>query len=353
MLSQADLAVVIDPLRQAERRRHTEAEVAAVLERVGLDQARSALAEHGLELLVLDALERQGTLARLGEPFLEALRAARRRAAAQHMLNEWAAEEATRVLDGAGIAHVIWRGLELSRLYADPSLRPAADVDLLVAPGSRDAALRALVAAGWTGHVVAKNATHEVALTARGATLDLHWAVFRPGRSRRELAPLVLDSRRRAGGLCFADATATALVLLLHTALTDHVTARLLRGLDLDLLWQAGTVDRERLDAWLGDTGLMTAAWATALWVERSFGTPITQALEPPAGRLRRAYLEQVVALDPGRVARRWPGLVGAGFSLLLQDSPGDVLRAVRSLAAARRRAGRDAEELAGVLSAR
>jgi hypothetical protein len=64
---------------------------------------------------------------------------------AQHRLGEIG-----RAFGVAGIQHMVLKGLPLAlELYPDPGLRPSTDIDILVRPKDRDAAISALMAEGY------------------------------------------------------------------------------------------------------------------------------------------------------------------------------------------------------------
>jgi len=163
--------------------------------------------------------------------------------------------------------------------------------------------------------------------------------LVRPGRARLELGSWLLARRVRTHELWAPDDAGMLVIMLVHNALTDHVTHRLIRAVDLDR-WA-----RRPQAAWsdavdvIGRAGLRGAAWATLEWTRTALATPIppevSRALAP--SRARQRYLRAWLARDPARLYRRHPLLVRAAFSLSLHDAPKDVARALASLACAAR----------------
>jgi hypothetical protein len=257
---------------------------------------------------------------------------------AVYLLQAHTLRRAARTLDEAGILYAVFKGAALREsLYEDPTLRPMDDLDILVANEQRYAALRVLLDLGMRLSVDPTNLSHEVALFDDQVHLDLHWKLFRPGRSRFELAPLLLEQRQRHGDLWLLSDSANLLVMLVHPAFAKHVcgpAAKLVRLVELDRLirerrpdwpWVLGIVKR---------AGLCAAAWSTLHWLRAMLDTPVDDAvlrqLQP--GRLHRAYLAFWIDHHlPSRLAAV-PLAVQAAFTLALQDRPRDAARAALTL---------------------
>ncbi len=157
--------------------------------------------------------------------------------AARGMQQERLLRRSVAVLEQHNLMYVVFKGAHLARvLYENTTLRPAADIDILVAAEQRDAAIRALLRDGLEGSIVDTASSHEMGFYDGKAALDLHWHPFRPGRSRIDLAPHILASRVRQAkaGFFTPNDLWTSIILLVHPALTDHVTARLIHAVDLD-----------------------------------------------------------------------------------------------------------------------
>ncbi len=257
-----------------------------------------------------------------------------------YLLQDQTLRKAVAALSDADILYSVFKGAGLREsLYTDPTLRPMDDLDILVATDQRDAALKTLIRCGMTLAVDPTNLSHEVALFDGHVHVDLHWRLFRPGRSRFELAPTLLERRKQCNHLWVLDDTANLLVMLVHPAFAKHVcgpAAKLVRLVELDRLIRTRDPDWDQVLAIVAKAGLRTAAWATLHWLRAMLATPVEaevlHKLRP--GRLRRAYLAYWIDHNlPTRLAGI-PLAVQGAFTLALQDRAADAFRATATLAA-------------------
>jgi hypothetical protein len=241
-------------------------------------------------------------------------------------------------------------------VYPDPALRPASDIDILIAGSDRRRAANVLLETGHTVHVEPTNVSHEATFSQGAVDIDLHWSILRPGRTRVDLTAELLARRQRTNGLWGLSDNDTLFLMLTHPAFAKYVCSPnmgLSRVADF-LLWiQMRPVDWPAVLRLLQRSGLKTAAWAMLNWF-RMLAPPDAPAtlggwietVRP--GRLRAAYLRQWLLHDlPSRWLDR-PLLIQFGFTLPLHDRPGDVLHALRGLQQARKNRLRDARILLG-----
>lgn len=255
--------------------------------------------------------------------------------------NHWG--EATAALRAAGVETITLKGMALAHtVYPEPGCRPMADIDLLVRPADRAAALDTLLALGYRtpGDAADRHAAFRsfAELVRDRMRIDLHWhlahylrfegvvTVDHDGLWRRA-RPLVTPAGRSLE-LCPED-------LLLH--LTLHLTlgsdfARVLWYADIDAVvrYFAARLDWERLIAEAGHWRIRSlAGWAFGV-VHRSFGTPF-----PPGvlqrlgqGRLRRVAVARCIgsSLPPSLGAGLADGRVYPAQTLLM-DRGVDTLR--------------------------
>jgi len=288
----------------------------------------------------------------LPSAFCSRLRRDRQDAAGHYLLQRQTAAKVCKCLTAHGIPHAVFKGVAVrERLYAVPCLRPADDVDLLIPSARRDAAISALIEDGFRLISDRRTVSHEVSLTSALGMVDLHWALFRPGRSRVELAPLLLETAHPRGMLSVLSSDADLLVMLVHPAFTKYVNgraSRLIRVVDLDRTLRSTQPDWDWILPLIGAAGLRTAAWAVLYWQRALMDTPVDPTvlcfLEP--GTRQRRYLESWI--DRRLTARLdvVPGLVQWAFTLALHERPADVLRVVVQLGKARREAGRILQHL-------
>ena len=312
----------------------------------GADRLYRYLERHRVDQLWYRAVLDLGWEDRLPAELVDGLRQARRMSAARLLLQLEAARHAAAALAEAGVDHVFIKGIQLGgELYGDGVLRPAADVDLLIAAADREGALAALAASGFSPAPEEGQPPYQLTLAGHGAALDLHWHLLSPARRREPLTAPLLASRRRRDGLWFPDPEGVLAILLLLPAVSDHVTARLIHAVDLDRWLRrhgpragAAELDWRRVVELLERSGLKTAAWAMLERTRRLFATPVPEgfARRLAPGRRRRRYLRGWLERDPAALHRRHPLLVRGGFSLFLHDRPGDAVRALRGALAGR-----------------
>jgi hypothetical protein len=133
-------------------------------------------------------LQSAGLLDSLPPATKEALREARMAAAMGYLAQRAALDELDRLFDSAGIRWVAIKGSHVRELvYPDPALRPASDIDILIAPADRRRAAQALLDAGYSVHAEPANISHEATFSRGAVDIDLHWHMLRPGRTRIDL----------------------------------------------------------------------------------------------------------------------------------------------------------------------
>lgn len=249
------------------------------------------------------------------------------------LVQQEAARAATEALARVSVPHAFMKGLELSQtLYGAPWIRQSDDVDVLVPAGERDSARSALVAAGFVDRPHRGVPTHEISLRYLGVTVDLHWHPFRPWRTRRDPTPDMLATRKTTGKLPTLSEAYELLMLTAATAISDYVSYRLVRTLDLDRWLRSQQVDWDGYVTLCRDLGVRVAAWAMLEWTIDRMHSPaprhVLAALAPPA--LRRCYLRGWLASDPARVYFRSRAMARLGFSLALHDDFWDAWKAAR-----------------------
>jgi hypothetical protein len=300
------------------------------------EQVVRSLASDQVDQLWLEAAVAGELVERIPAGIVETLKARRRAVAVAAFRQEHVLGKATALLDEIGVEHVVFKGaLVRQLLYAKPHLRPAVDADLLVAPARAPEAVRALQARGFEPTLASHSDTHEACLTWHEVQLDLHWSLLRPGRMRVDLTDEILATRVREGQLWRPDDAHLTLAMLVHPAITDHVTGRLISAVDLDRWLRSRPVPWPAVLGILDRIGLRTAAWAMLYWTHGLLETPVPEdvwrALAPSP--LRRRYLEAWLRQDPARLYGQRPNLVRGAFSLALQDRVSDVARALWRLA--------------------
>ncbi len=251
--------------------------------------------------------------------------------------------EATAALRQARVETLTLKGMALAHVvYAEPGLRPMADVDLLVRPADRAAALATLRDLGYQTPGEAADRLGEsrsfAELVRDGTRIDLHWHAARYLRFEGivEVDHEGLWSRARPlvtpEGRSLMPAPEDLLLhLVLHLTLGSDF-ARVLWYADIDAVVRRfeAELDWERLvkeaDRWRVKT---LTGWTLGV-VARSFGTPVPSQLLDRLGqaRWRRAAVAGCIgASTPPSLAGTLDDTRVYPAQTLLMDRARDVLR--------------------------
>jgi len=254
--------------------------------------------------------------------------------AALELPQQQAMREAHDLLENSAVPYFFAKGTHLrSVFYAQPWHRPAHDIDIFVHHSDKDSAIRKFIEFGFKAKPMAKTITHELKLSRYNTDIDLHWHLMRPSRFRGGLEDWLFAHREKFGDYWGLDATASLLVMLVHPAITKYLispTSMLIHQVDQILLIDSQKIDWEDLVRALIDSRLKTAAWSSVYLLEMLSETSVEPEFERliRPGTLKRIYLKQWI--DKAWISRffdrRWQ--VATGFSLALQDTFFDTLRA-------------------------
>ena len=313
-------------------------ELAAVLEYAGPQFSRLVI-DHGLGPLWHDCTAR-------GE-----FAASRRQAEALYMAQAQALNEIDNILKKADIKYAVIKGAaNRLLLYDTPAIRACHDLDILIQPADRVNAAEALVAAGFTA-IPERDGISRVLVLCRGPiNIDLHWGLLREGRLRFDPTIEMLGRREQAERVSVLNSDDTLFLLLVHPAFAKHLSSwsmGLHRVADIIRWLHSQETDWQAVSALLQATGVRTAAWATLRWVQMLAGDHAPKVLDDMLadtcpGPLRRRWLERWLRRDLSLrlEGKNWARLLG--FSMFLQDRPGDALRALRGRYRAHRRQAAD-----------
>jgi hypothetical protein len=290
----------------------------------------------------------------------EEFRPARRQAEALFLAHQEALKEIDAILEASGIEYAVIKGAANRLLLFDnPAVRACHDIDVLVAPGDRVAAAKALDAAGFRAEFDAASISRELVMIRGSANIDLHWALLREGRLRVDPTAEMLSRRRRSNGLWMLDADDAFYLLLVHPAFGKHLSSwnmGLHRVADVIQWINTQSMDWSRVCDQLRATGVQTAAWATMSWIRMLAQTHAPEVLNTMSadirpGRMRCRWIERWLRRDLSvRLARRnWIRLLA--FSIYLHDRPGDALRAIGGRFTAHRRVAADLDAFNGLTS--
>ena len=302
-------------------------------------------------------LQAAGLLDTLPPAMADALRTARQAAAAGYLAHRWALAQVDALFAAQDIAYVVIKGVHVREcVYPDPALRPASDMDILVAPQDRRRAAQVLMDNGYAAQVLPNNVSFEASFRQGPVDIDLHWAMLREGRTRVDLTAGFLARRQQTHGVWGLSDSDAVFMMLTHPAFGKYVCSPQMglgRVADFMQWIQHKPVDWPAVRALLDAAGLKTAAWTMLGWF-RMLGQPDVirtmdawrASLRP--GPVRAAYLQRW--LDHDLPTRWWPRerLLQLAFTLYLHDRPADMLRVFQGVWQARRRRLRDARVLMG-----
>ncbi len=294
------------------------------------------LCAQGLAPLWDERLEHASQAARLSPDFRNLVHQQRLQATGDYLLQRHNLDSIKHILEEAGLAHVVTKGSHTREVYYDtPALRPAVDIDILVEPANKIAAIKAFQARGFTFHGLAQNISHECSLLKGNTCIDLHWDILRPGRTREPMVEALLARRVDYGSHWGLGHGASLFLMLVHPVFTKYSTtpyASLVRLVDLAQLLHRHPDSVDDALPLLHTAGLSTAGWITMTWLDLLTDSPRVRALAEKIapGRLRRKYLHTWLANNLSTRLLGSPGLIQLGFTLPAHDTFGDALRATR-----------------------
>ncbi len=323
---------------------------------IGTEPFLEFLGAQSLGPLWFDVLHRHGVLETAPKGFQDQLKHRRQHSAVLYLTQQHALKRIDGAFEVASVGYAVFKGVQVRELvYEDPSVRPASDIDILVARSQRDVAARTLVDLGFELYPCAENVSHEATFYDRGASVDLHWCIMRPGRSRVDVTEAFLARRRREGFFWGLDHSDTLFTLLVHPAFAKYVNspdALLCRLVDLNLWVQNPNLDWDRTLSLLDQAGLKVAAWAVLHWASELMGPmgppEIMKGLEP--GPLRARYLRYWMEGNLPSRWRQYPLIIQIAFTLALHDAPSGAWKAILGWLLHKWRMGKEQKTLLDVV---
>ena len=296
-------------------------------------------------------LEHHGLVDAIDPVVGAALRQTRISETVAYMAQKAALAELDGLFERKGIRYAVIKGAHVRDIvYADPALRPASDIDILVAPEQRLVAVDAMRDAGFTLCVNPDVVSHETSLTRSGVDIDLHWDILRPGRTRVATVNGLLARRCRSADCWGLDDADVVFLMLVHPAFAKYVCSPnmdLNKVIDFTLWVTRRNIDWNAVAVLLERTGLRTAAWTVLRWytmlldpVPLPVPGDFVALIAPELAR--RHYLAGWLEHD---LPTRWldkPARIQFGFTLFLHDRPADAWHALASILRTRRRRGDD-----------
>ena len=318
--------------------RTTLAQALAALDPDEIPAFTQFLVWHKLGALWHQNLETADLLGSINRESARILRTNRIETTALYLAQRQALAEIDQLFEQNSIPYVAVKGTSIREIvYPDAALRPASDIDILVASERRLEAARVLIEAGYEFDPNPENIDWEATFSRGPISIDLHWNILRSGRTRHDTVPGLLERRKRRDFHWSLSVPDSMTMMLVHPAFTKYVTSSnmsLISVVDMLLFLGSQRVDWDTVANRLEEMGLRTAAWTVSTWfrIISPVGSlaktdSVYARLQP--GPARRAYLGFWVKND---LASHWlnhPLPIQVGFTLALHDQLSDAATAI------------------------
>lgn len=310
------------------------------------------LLENGLAALWYETLKKCGETTLFSPAGMDKLHRITLVAAATYLRQQHTLLGISDIFATAGIPHAVFKGVHIRELiYDNPAVRPACDIDILVAKKDKIRAIKALVEAGFSFYPDPVNISHEGQLTNGGTSIDLHWDILRPGRTRIDLTDALLAERERFQNHWGLSNEAALFIMLVHPVFTKYATAPqalLIRLVDLVHWINSREIDWKKTAEYLEEAGVKTAAWITATWLailtDIALPESFTQLIKP--GKIRAWYLQRWIAQDLSTRLLKYPTLIQTGLTLPAHDTFTDAWCAIQLALHEKRQAEHNTKKL-------
>ena len=322
------------------------------IDQIGETRFSNFLQQQGLASMWHRALHNAAKNSLVSKYFLETLHQSRLLATGAYMLQSQALKKIKSTLENENINHVIFKGCHIREsIYDEPAIRPACDIDVLISSDDQTKAIQALVSAGYQFAPDPENISHEATLYTGEISIDLHWDIMRPGRTRIPMTETLLKTRQEFSTHWGFNNDATLFLMLVHPVFTKYSTtphSTLTRIVDLAHWIEIMKLDWEQLYDWLEEAGMQTAAWITLEWLRQLTGVVTTgffmRKIQP--GRLKTIYLKHWVKENYSSKFLEHPLLIQIAFILPAHDNLSDAIHAMISLLKVKKSAKRKMNEL-------
>ena len=326
------------------------------IKQIGESTFANFLEQQGLASMWHRALHNASKNTLISDHFIETLHQSRILATSTYLLQSQGLRDIKSTLDNENIEHVVFKGCHVREsIYDEPDIRPACDIDVLISPDDQIKAIQALVNAGYQVVPDPEIISHEISLVKGGISIDLHWDIMRPGRTRIPMTEILLKTRKEFPSHWGLNNDATLFLMLVHPVFTKYSTtphSTLIRIVDLAHWIEIKKPDWEKIESWLEDAGVRTAAWITLEWLRQ-----LTQ-ITPPAsfmkciqpGRLRTKYLRYWITKNLSSRFINYPRLIQIAFTLPAHDNLTDAIQAITTIQKEKKLAPKIMDELTAAL---
>ncbi len=277
--------------------------------------------------------------------------------AAKYLMQKHVLDLITSLFNKESIPHAVFKGNHIREIiYENPSIRPAADIDVLVYPADLEKTVRILRESGFSLDIKEQNISHEVTLYFKNVAIDLHWHILRPGRLRISLTDEFLATRQRYPSHTGFNAETTLFIMLVHPVFTKYSTtylASLVRMIDLVQWFETQSINWDVLIELLKKYRVCTAAWITTRYLKILTGETLPDSFVKqiePAG-VKRSYLNSWLQSDRASKLMQHPLAIQIGYTLPAHDSISDAGRFLRTLCKERYHSKQKTEDLLAATS--
>jgi hypothetical protein len=242
-------------------------------------------------------------------------------------------------LNKSGVEWAMIKGYPLSRQFYDqPFQRQLQDIDLLVAERDLPMAIKALEDIGGYHRSKTIETPEEQIIMVDNLEMDLHTQVMRTCRLRYDPVPGWLAKVQTHGPYRYLSDHDQLVLSLVHPAVTEYLTERISRMLDvlLQVVRCRAPIEWPRVADDVRRLGLANAAYATGIRVNHLFAGQHPPVIPPEfletlgIDRWRKRYWSYWLDRRPDQIYKVSPVLARIAFSLWLNDAPRDWYRVLK-----------------------
>jgi len=321
------------------------------IESIGEDRFLQFLYDQGLASMWHKALRSAKNTPLISDSFMASLHQSRLLATGTYMLQSQALKKIKSTLDKQNINHVVFKGCHIREvIYDEPAVRSASDIDVLISPDDQIKTIQALVNAGYQFAANPEIISHEATLFKGDVSIDLHWDIMRPGRTRIPMTEILLKTRTEFSTHWGLSNEATLFLMLVHPVFTKYATSPnspIMRIVDLAHWINQRELDWDQVYNWLEIAGVRTCGWIMFEWLDQLTGIStkdFKDRIQP--GRIKTSYLRHWLKKNYSSQFYERPLLIQAAFTLPAHDKLSDAMRAITSLYQAKKSAKLKAHQL-------
>jgi len=256
-----------------------------------------------------------------------------------------------------GISYGVYKGTHIREvLYDPPSIRPAADIDVLISSQDRNKAAVVLIENGFKADFNLKNINVEASFSYKQSTVDLHWNVFRAKRSNINLVEPFLAQRIEHKGFYCLRPEHALVVMLTHPVFFKYLTtpiALLSRIVDTYRWIEIHDIEWDMILEIIQKAHFKTAAWLSGYYCELltgiSFPKKFMAAVRPP--KVKASYLRWWVERDLSTRFFQFKAIPQIFFTLPAHDNLFDAFNLLLSAYPEKKQSKKVLTELQGVIA--